>query len=307
MTPVAPTLSLRVDIDTFHGCREGVPRLARTLDALGVPGSFFVVAGRDTVGQHLRRIAQPGYLRRLQSVGAWAVLRHLRWRSLLYGTILPGPRVAQGNAALLRGLARAGHEVGLHGDDHALWADREHALSRDEVRAYWRRAGSLFADALGFDARSAAAPNWRASDVALEVFDEGAMRYRSDTRGAGAFRPRVGVRTLCTVQLPVNLPTVHELLATRGGTPADAARAVVERLDPAVPNVWNLHDWFEGLCAPELVRAVVDAARARGFRVVTLAAVREATDARAVPAAAVMRAAVAGGIGTVSCRAPDRP
>lgn len=302
MTASSPTLSLRIDIDTFHGCREGVPRLARALDALGVPGTFFAVAGRDTVGQHLRRIGQPGYLRRLRSVGAWEVLRRLRWRSLLYGTLLPGPRVAQGNAALLRGLARAGHEVGLHGDDHALWADREQALSRDEVRAYWRRAGSLFADALGFEARSAAAPNWRASERALEVFDEDGMRYRSDTRGAGVFRPRVGARILRTAQLPVNLPTVHELLASGGCSPADAARGVVARLDPTVPNVWNLHDWFEGLRAPELVRVVVEAAHARGFRVVPMAAVIEAADPSALPVARVVRAAVPGGIGTVSCR-----
>lgn len=300
---MTPTLSLRVDIDTFHGCREGVPRLARALDALGVRGTFFTVAGRDSVGQHLRRLTRPGYLRRLQSVDAWAVLRRLRWRSLLYGTVLPGPRVAQGNAALLRGLARAGHEVGLHGDDHALWADREQALSREEVRAYWQRAGSLFADALGFEARAAAAPNWRASERALEVFDERAMGYRSDTRGAGAFRPRVGPAALRTPQLPVNLPTVHELLATQGGTAADAARAVVARLDPAVPNVWNLHDWFEGLRAPELVGVVVEAARARGFRVETMAAVMASPGE--LPSARVVRAAVPGGIDTVSCRAAD--
>lgn len=300
---MTPTLSLRIDIDTFHGCREGVPRLARALDALGVSGTFFAVAGRDSVGQHLRRLTRPGYLRRLRSVGAWEVLRRLRWRSLLYGTLLPGPRVAQGNASLLRGLARAGHEVGLHGDDHALWADREQALSRDDVRAYWRRARLLFADALGFEAPTAAAPNWRASDLALEVFDEGVMRYRSDTRGAGAFRPRVGSRTLRTAQLPVNLPTVHELLAAGGCSLEDAALGVVARLDPEVPNVWNLHDWFEGLRAPELVRVVVVAARARGFRVIPMGAVLESADLAALPAARVVRAAVPGGIGTVSSRA----
>lgn len=302
---MAPTLSLRVDIDTFHGCRDGIAPIARELDALGVRATFFVVTGRDTSGRHMKRITTPGYLRRLRAVNVFDVLKRLRLRSLLYGTVLPGPRVAAGNAALLRALRASGHELGLHGNDHARWADDVDSLTEDEALDAWRRAGDDFAEMIGARATSAAAPNWRVSDAALHAFDRLPMDYRSDVRGRGAFYPTVEGRACATLQLPVDLPACHELLASCGCSLEETPAKLLATLDPAAPNVWNLHDWFEGLRAPWLVRPVVEGARAMGYEVVTMAEAAGAAKARgAVPSAAVARRAVPGGVGTVSCRVP---
>lgn len=302
---VTPTLSLRIDIDTFFGCRDAVPSLLRVLDACGVCASFFVVTGSDTSGRHMRRVTTPGYLRRLRAVNAIEVLRRLRLRSMLYGTVLSGPRVAQGNRALLRTVAAAGHELGAHGDDHARWADHVDTFTELEVVDTWTRAFSDFADVLGYAPSSAAAPNWRVSPRALVALDRVFVRYRSDVRGAGVFVPRVGELRCVTPQFAVNLPACHELLALHGGTLDEAAARVLASLDAAVPNVWCLHDWFEGLRAPGIVRAVVEGARARGYAIRTMAEVFDEVwerTAGVLSEATVLRAAVPGGVGTVSVR-----
>lgn len=304
MSAAAPTLALRVDIDTYWGCRDGVPRLARELDRLGVRASFFVVAGRDTSGRHVERLKQPGYLRRLRAVGVVRTLRRLRFRSLLYGLVLPGPAVAGGNAALLRALAEGGHEIGCHGLDHAAWAEHVQDYDHARVRHEWAAAQAALEEALGFRPESAAAPNWRVSDAALEVFDEQPWRYRSDVRGHEPFRPLTALGPRQTLQIPVTLPACHELMAAEGIPIRDTAARVVAALDPTRSNVWNLHDWFEGLRAPGIVAEVVSAARARGYRVVTLRELAEELKAsdEPIPTARVERRAIPGGVGTVSCQ-----
>jgi peptidoglycan/xylan/chitin deacetylase (PgdA/CDA1 family) len=294
-------LALRIDIDTFVGCRDGLPRLARELDACGVRATIFVVTGRDTSGRHVRRLRLPGYLKRLRALGIRRTITQLSLRTLLYGTVLPGPRVARENAALLRSLARDGHELGTHGDDHAAWAEGHESWSPFEVRGAWARSMRDFEDAVGEPARAGAAPNWSVSAAALEALDDLGMDYRSDTRGSCAFFPRLRRGAARTLQLPVTLPACHELLVSEGVKLEETPMFLAEALRPGALNVWCLHDWFEGLRAPWLVGEVVRAAKARGFRVVTLADIaRRAKPGQTVPVLGVERRGVAGGVGQVS-------
>lgn len=43
-------LSLKIDVDTYRGMAEGVPRLADLLAGRGVRASFFIAMGPDNPG-----------------------------------------------------------------------------------------------------------------------------------------------------------------------------------------------------------------------------------------------------------------
>ena len=49
------------------------------------------------------------------------MVKHYGLRTLLYGTLLPGPDIGKKCAAEMRAVRDAGFEVGIHCWDHARW------------------------------------------------------------------------------------------------------------------------------------------------------------------------------------------
>src|SRR5690242_957538 len=117
----------------------------RLFDELNVRASFFVSGGPDHSGRAIRRIFRRGFfekMRRTSAVGTYG------WRTVLYGTLLPGPQIARAFPDTLRALVRAGHEVAMHGYDHVYWQDHLPRLSAAAINAEIERARGVFGDIL---------------------------------------------------------------------------------------------------------------------------------------------------------------
>ena len=81
-------LALKVDVDTYRGTREGVPRLIRLLEAKRAGATFLFSLGPDHTGWAVRRVFRRGFVGK---VARTSVLEHYGLKTLLYGTLLPGP------------------------------------------------------------------------------------------------------------------------------------------------------------------------------------------------------------------------
>ncbi len=257
-------VALKVDVDTFRGTRDGVPALLADLAAAGVKATFFFTLGPDNSGRAVLRVFRKrGFLAKMLRTNA---ARMYGWRTALYGTLLPAPEIGRRCRATLAAVRAAGHEVGLHAWDHVTWQDRLERLPRAAVEAQLDRGIAAFAAIFGEAPRGFAAPAWFCTEDAFAALDERGFDYLSVSRGAAApFFPRLGGRTLATLEVPTTLPTLDEELGRDGISPANYVDRLVARYRPGHDEVLTVHAETEGLAHRGLFRQLLERHRSLGI------------------------------------------
>lgn len=288
-------LALKVDVDTYVGMRDGVPALQRALDARGIRASFYVSCGPDHSGRALRRIFKPGFLAKMLRTNAPGMYG---WRTLLYGTVLPGPPIARSFPRHLRNLAAAGHEVGVHGYDHVYWHDRLNGLDAAATAAELRRGLEVFAELTGGAATAFAAPGWQCTANSLAAIDAAGLRYHSCTRGRVPYRPRAGGRVFATPEIPTTWPTLDEVYGRVGSDAAGLTAYYLGCVRPGL-NVHTIHAEVEGMSLLPLFEALLEALRGR-VEFVRLIDVAQRLDPATLPICNVANGTVDGRAGTVA-------
>ncbi|MFN8627906.1 MAG: polysaccharide deacetylase family protein [Candidatus Binatia bacterium] len=292
-------LAVKVDVCTYAGLQRGVPALMRLFDEFNLRASFFVACGPDHSGRAIRRIFRPGFLRKMRRTSAVSTYG---WRTVLYGTLLPGPRIASSFPDTLRALARNGHEVGLHGYDHVYWQDRLAGLPIDMVAAEIERGRHAFRDALGEDPTAFGAPGWQCTPASFAAEDEAGFVYHSDTRGRAPYLPAMGGQCFRTLEIPTTTPTLDETYGEVGTSAGELTAFYRDRLRPGL-NVHTAHAEMEGMAHMPLLRDLLESVRAE-VRFTRLIDVAEQT--REAPVGQVARAPIAGRAGTVAQQEAER-
>jgi len=259
-------LGLRVDVDTFRGTRDGVPRLLGLLGAHGVTATFFFTLGPDNMGRHLRRLVKPRFIAKMLRSRAASLYG---WDVLFAGTMWPGRRIGAGLGPVIRATADAGHEVGVHAWDHHLWQAAALRMSLPELRTELGLAASVLADLLGRAPECSAAAGWICNDLVLEAKESLGFRYNSDCRGRSIFVPTVAGRPLAP-QVPTTLPTYDEIIGRAGVTDANYNTRLLDHLRPGELNVLTIHAEVEGIARADLFTDFLARHRTRGIRLVPL-------------------------------------
>jgi undecaprenyl phosphate-alpha-L-ara4FN deformylase len=238
-------VALKVDVDTLRGTLDGVPRIAGLLARLGVGATFYFSVGPDHTGRALKRIFRKGFLRKVRRT---SVVSHYGWRTLLNGTLLPGPMIGRRAGAVMRSVRDAGFEVGVHCFDHVRWQDGVAKADAAWTGRELERAIGEFRAVFGAGPDSHAAAGWQINAYALALESELGLKYASDTRGTRPFLPVMdGVEGRC-MQIPTTLPTFDELIGVDGRSADAAADEVlrITRLAPCAAHVFTLHAELEG-------------------------------------------------------------
>lgn len=296
-------VGLKIDVDTHRGLDEGVPRLIELLVRAGAPASFYVTMGPDHSGRAVLRVLRhPGFLAKMRRSGA---LRMYGLRTALSGTLLPARPVGSGLPHRLREIEAAGFEAGIHGWDHVAWHDRLDRFRPALVADHLRRAWDAFTDATAHPPAATAAPGWHATDESLACEDRMGFDYASDTRGRGPFIPVTAAGPGATIQIPTTLPTLDEMLG-RADLPAGDPVAVWEEGIAAAPpgsvQVITMHAEIEGMAHAQLLESALARLRAAGpVRFERLDAIARSLDRGGLPRRPIVRAALPGRAGRVSC------
>lgn len=294
-----PDFALKIDVDTYQGLGEGVPRLLDCLSRHRVPASFYVSMGPDNSGKAIRRLfTRKGFARKMLRSNA---VRLYGLRTALYGTLLPAPQIARSFPDTLRRTVAEGHELGIHGNDHVYWHDYVLTLSVDDVSREIDGALERFVDILGRPPTGFAAPGWQCGESALAVLERGPFRYHSSTRGESPYRPRIGSIEGRLAEIPTTLPTLDELLG-QGFSSEESLSLYVDSLGRRELEVLTVHAEVEGGAYVEFFSQLLERLRERvRFRRLEDVAAEVTREDLAV--CSVIQSTRPGRAGTVSCQA----
>ena len=300
-------IALKIDVDTDRGTYEGVPRLASLFERLGVRATFLFSLGPDQTGRAVKRAFRRGFMGKVRRT---SVLKHYGLKTLLYGTLLPGPHIGRRRESNMRAIAQHGFEVGVHTYNHVKWQDtvagadeawtrRELTLARDEFARIFARAPTVHG-----------AAGWQVNEFVPALEKQLGFQYASDGRGTGPFLPVTQAGIVAGVpQLPTTLPTLDELVGRpdlEGVDPIDHLLSLTGE-EPGRDHVYTLHAELEGNTYLADFERLLRSWRDQGVNLTDLAGYLASLDLAGLPRCEMIEGTVEGRSGTLSCQGTPNP
>jgi undecaprenyl phosphate-alpha-L-ara4FN deformylase len=282
MTPNNKQLALKVDVDTYRGTREGVPRLLDLFKKHSVGGTFLFSLGPDHTGRAIKRVFRPGFLNK---VSRTSVVEHYGFPTLLYGTLLPGPDIGRKCADILRRVRDEGFETGIHTWDHVKWQDGVQTADAVWAEREMQRACNRYADIYKEAPKTHGAAGWQMSLHALRATQKLGFDYCSDGRGLCPHFPVWRGEVIDCPQFPSTLPTLDELIGLNGVTGANVHESLLKQTATASPHphIFTLHAELEGMRLVPVLERLITGWKEQGYDLVSTRAIFESTDVAGLP------------------------
>jgi undecaprenyl phosphate-alpha-L-ara4FN deformylase len=290
-------LVLKVDVDTLKGTLEGVPRLIALFQKHQVGATFLFSLGPDHTGRAIKRAFRPGFFQKVRRTN---VTSHYGYKTLMYGTLLPGPDIGKLGQAQLRAARDAGFECGIHCWDHVTWQDGVMQADGAWTRLHMTRAIERFQEVFQYAPQVHGAAGWQMNVHALRLTQQLGFAYCSDGRGTHPFRPMVKAEPIDTPQFPTTLPTLDELIGTPRVTERNVAESILSMTqDQRRDHVYTLHAELEGLKLLDVMEQLIVGWKQQGYALTDLGSVARFTEHAALPRCAVNWEEIPGRSGTL--------
>lgn len=275
-------LALKVDVDTLRGTREGVPRLVEIFRRHGVGATFLFSVGPDHTGRAIRRVFRPGFVGKVRRTG---VVHHYGVKTLLYGTLLPGPDIGRRAGDVMRMTRDEGFETGVHSFDHVRWQDGVATADAAWTRSEMTRMCERYADVFGEAPRVHGAAGWQMNLHALRLTQRLGFEYASDGRGTHPHLPFWNAEPVRCPQFPTTLPTLDELIGLDGVTATNAADRLLHLTEAPVASghVFTLHAELEGMAMLPVMERLITGWREQGYELIGTGQYVDGLDLDALP------------------------
>jgi peptidoglycan/xylan/chitin deacetylase (PgdA/CDA1 family) len=293
-------LALKIDVDTYHGTRRGVPRLAELLKERGAGATFLFSLGPDHTGRAIGRAFHPGFLNK---VSRTSVLKHYGLRTLLYGTLLPGPNIGKRCAKQMRAVRDAGFEAGVHCWDHVRWQDRVAFEDADWTEREMERACKRFETIFGAKPATWGAAGWQTNRHA-SWFEENRFPYASDTRGSCPFQPLWEGAAIGCPQLPTTLPTLDEMIGLNGISETNVVEKILELTFEKKSHVFTAHAELEGGHFLALFDQLLSGWKEQGYTIVGLESLYRSVERARLPRHDIVYGEIPGRSGKLALQSP---
>jgi undecaprenyl phosphate-alpha-L-ara4FN deformylase len=297
-------LALKIDVDTYRGTRDGVPRLLELLKKHGAGATFLFSLGPDHTGRAIKRVFRRGFLKKVRRT---SVVSHYGFATLLYGTLLPGPDIGRRCGDIMRKVRDEGFETGIHTHDHIRWQDHVNDKDAPWTRREMELACDRYRAIFGADPKVHGAAGWQMNRHAYRLTQLLGFGYCSDTRGTQPFVPVCRAEIVACPQLPTTLPTLDEMIGVDGITTDNVADHLLGRSRDALPSghVFTLHAELEGMKLAPVLERLLEGWHAQGYDLTSLGDYFDALPNKNLPRHETLVGEVPGRSGTLAVQGPE--
>ena len=295
-------IALKVDVDTYRGTLIGVPRLVELLRRQHAGATFLFSLGPDHTGRAIKRVFRPGFFGK---VSRTSVVSHYGVKTLMYGTLLPGPDIGRGCREILVGTRDADFEVGIHCWDHVRWQDGVEKADALWTRHEMQRAVDRHAEIFGEEPHVHGAAGWQMNVHALRLTQQLGFAYASDCRGSHPFVPIWNGEIVLCPQLPTTLPTLDELIGLDGTTEDTVHERLLALSREPRDHVFTLHAELEGMKLLPVLEKLLAGWREQGHEIVAMNDIASGLNIAALPRHEVIRGEIPGRSGTLMLQGPE--
>ncbi len=164
------TFTLRVDMESQRGIREGIPKLLDLLKKYGLRASFYITMGGES---NIFEILK--YRGRMKSaserkVKVWGLLDKVRMILLPIDFVRP-------NRKILERIIEEGHELGVHGWKHRAWT---RGLDKINISEHLMLSNKKYIKLFGKRPESFCAPGFNINSEVVSCLEKEGFKFISD-------------------------------------------------------------------------------------------------------------------------------
>ena len=235
-----------------------MPRLLSLLRENDLRATFYLEHRTGRLGEG--RSADPEKPRFLKKMVRTRAASLYGFRTALYGTLLPSPKIALAFPELVRRILAEGHEAQFHAWDHRRWQDELTVRPEGWIRDWFSRGIDGFEALTGKRPTSFGAPAWLIDDRVLSIVRDLRFDYLSCTRAKAPFiHEGAGL-----IEIPSDLPCFEETGMEEG------ERKIFARLAEGGIHVLPVHAEVEGGLMSENFVRLIHAAKKLDYRLLPL-------------------------------------
>ncbi len=275
-------LALKINVDTYRGALQGVPRLVEILRRHQANATFCFALGPDHAGHALKKSHNAELPRGSKGI---SLRERYGLKTLFYGSFGIGPNIGKQCAAIIKATANSGFETAIHGWNHAKWLNAVTSATGVWTEIEMRRAHERYIEIFDQQAPGHAAPGWQMNAHALRLTQRLGYRWASDSRGDFPYLPVWNGEVVRCPQLPTTLPTSDELIGQQEITRENVHMAVLQRTaaDRRSGHVYTLHAELEGMGLSDSLEKLLTGLREQGYQLVSLGQLRDTLDLASLP------------------------
>lgn len=239
------TFTLRVDLESYRGIKEGIPKLLDLLKKYDIKASFYLVMGGESNIFDILKYRGKMTSSDERKIKIWPIKDKIRM-------VLFPKDFVKSNLDILQRIIKEGHELGIHAWKHREWT---RGLNRINIEKSINKSIKKYIKLFNKKPISFASPGFNTNETVLNVLERKGIRFISDFPGEKVSIYGKIKNVPITIKGEKNTPII-EFLVSKGKKDEDILKILEKEFSRHEIISLYIHDLYESRSKLKLLEAI---------------------------------------------------